>query len=153
MNPVVTYHGVKIYLVESEWPNCKELVVVAAVRNGPQQIFPGIVLDATDQEALADLFAAGRATALEEVAAFRTESFDAWKRNVVRQACEDEGISLTALTDGRRTRLQAVARVRAKVVRILVGFMSYGEAGRAVGISDHSSVYYWVKGKGKDMYK
>ena len=152
-NPVSTYHGVRIYLSNSEYPACKELVIMAAGQTGPVQIFPGIVLDAKDMAELATLFKEGVGTPSGLLEGFRAESFAVWKRKVVREACERNDIPVSALKDTRRAKQAAVVRARAQAVRVLVGFVGYGEAGREVGISNHTSVFYWVAGRGKDRYK
>ena len=152
-NPVSTYHGVRVFLADSDYPGCKEVVIVAAARGGPVQIFPGIVVDFKDMAELSELFKGGASTSPGTISAFRAESFDVWKRKVVREACERNSIPVTALMDRRRQKQPAVQRARAQAVRVLVGFVSYAEAGREVGISNHTSVFYWVKGKGKDKYK
>jgi hypothetical protein len=152
-NPVVTYHGVQIYLAESEWPACKELVIVAHARGGLRQMLPGIVLDGKDLASLVVLLTGDVPRKMPEVSPFRDGNFAAWKRKVVREMCEQNDVKVGWLTDRRRTNLPSVRRVRAQAVRVLVGFMSYEEAGRCVGITDHGSVHYWIKGKGKDKYK
>jgi len=82
------------------------------------------------------------------------ESIAEWKVRVVREACERNGVPVTRIFKKKKT-IQAVSRVRAQAVRILVGVgrMTLREAGRAVGMTDHSSVTYWITGRGKDRYK
>lgn len=157
-NPVVTRHGVEIYLTDSEWSGCKELVIIAADRGGPRKVLPGLVLDETDLTSLHLLFMPTPPIGYDPlpsatVEVMRAETFSVWSSRVVRSACEQNGIPISALKDKRRSKTTPVRRARAQAVRVLVGFMSYGEAGKKVGIEDHSSVFYWVKGAGKDKYK
>jgi hypothetical protein len=146
-NPVVTHHRVKIYLVESEWPGCKEIVIEAAFEPDQVRTLPGIVVTDEDRRQLVDLLG-GRSgdTAM-------SEDLKVWKNRVVDEACERNGVTLRDLVDPRRKRTPAVSKARAQAVRILAKRFAYEEAGELVGISDHASVYYWVKGKGKDKHK
>jgi len=152
-NPVTTYHGVQIYLTRSEWPGCQELVIVAHIKGGLRRMLPGIVLDQKDLASLVVLLTGDAPRTIPEVSPYRDDNFDSWKRKVVRELCEKNNIKVAALTDKRRNKQPEVRRVRAQAVRVLVGFMSYEEAGGCVGITDHGSVHYWIKGKGKDKYK
>jgi hypothetical protein len=151
-NPVTTYHGVRIYLARSDYPGCEEIVIMAATRGGPVQIFPGIVVDDKDMAALSELFK-NRVAPPIDISSLEVASYEVWKRKVVREACERNGVTVASLKDKRRFNQPSVRSARAQAVRVLVGFMSYLEAGKEVGIYDHSSVHYWVKGAGKGKYK
>ena len=122
---------------------------MAAGQTGPVQIFPGIVLDVVkDMAELRDALQGRRRDAVRPPRGVQGPRASAvWKRKVVREACERNDIPVSALKDMRRAKQAAVVRARAQAVRVLVGFVGYGEAGREVGISNHTSVFYWVAGR------
>lgn len=151
-NPVVTtYHGVQICLTESEWPGCKEIIIRAVFnprwrpedKDAAITQLPGIVVSDDDRRQIVELLRDG----LDD------ENLHQWKDRIVREACARNKVALRGLFDQRVKRLPAVSRARAQAVRMLVTRFTYEEAGEHVGISDHTSVYYWIKGKGKDKYK
>lgn len=148
-NPVVTHHGAKFYLVHSDYPGCKEVVIVAAIGPGkPAETLPGIVVDEENMRQLSELFGRGR---VDDTA--MSENLHVWKDRVVKEACDRNEVTLRDLVDPRRTKVPKVSKARAQAVRVLVKRFTYEEAGECVGISDHASVYYWIKGRGKDKHK
>jgi len=123
-------------------------VVEAAIEKEKPHPWPGIVLLPEDEVELAKLLLSGVGRSVDV-----NNEIGAWKIRVVREACDRNGINVGMLHDPKQSRDLRVARARAQAVRLLVRLVHYGEAARAVGIWNHSSVYYWVKGAGKDKYK
>lgn len=83
---------------------------------------------------------------------YEGESVSHWAQRIVSRECVAADIVVPMLFDPKHEDSPSVRRVRARSVRILVKHRTYRQAGKLVGIDDHSSVHYWVKGKGKKNY-
>ena len=81
------------------------------------------------------------------------ESIVKWRTRIVNEICMQNGVPRARLFAHPRKVVRAVSRVRAQAVRILVKEMTLEEAGKAVGLTDHSSAAHWITGRGKDRYK
>ena len=76
-----------------------------------------------------------------------------WRKRIVEEACERNGVPTARLFKNPRRVVRAVSRARAQAIRILIERMTLQEAGRAVGLTDHSSASHWITGRGKDRHK
>ena len=145
--PVVTYHGVKIYLVTSDYPRCRELVIVAEDFASEEVSEDGhlrrmsLVLDERNVAELRELFTPA------------DEPLEVWKARVVSEACARNSVTVADLLRPAMKKQRKVIRARAQAVRVLVTRMPYEPAGVAVGILNHTSVGYWITGAGKDKHR